>query len=123
MKKLISLLFLTFLFSGSVHADSNIVFYCSDDLVTGMEGEYKSIDKYKPSRFNAKVDTLNLTKIIVDGEEYQKTGYNVLNIYIDKTGSMIRFYSFKGNKIQYHRSIIFGMSDSIYVANGTCEKF
>ena len=123
MKNFLMILVLNIFFIGNAYADSSIVFYCSDDLVTGMDGEYKSSQKYKAERFNVKFDTLDQSEIIVDGDIFKKTGNDVLNIYIDDIGSMIRFYSFKDKKIEYHRSRIFGMSDAIYVANGTCESF
>jgi hypothetical protein len=120
IKKLLLTILFTLVLTGG--ASANNIFYCIDQIVTGMEGNYKAAQKYTPERFNVKFSS-DFKNIKIDGVDYSKTGDEVLNIYIDDTGTMIRFFKGEGNKLGYHRSTIFGMSDAIYVANGECEKF
>ena len=119
MKKLLGIVVLGLLLSSNSNAS---VFYCIDDIVTGMEGNYKTSKNYKSERFNIKFDVIN-KKATIDGIEYKQIGQSGLSIFVNDFGGTIRFFKSDGNKIGYHRSYIFGMSDAIFVANGECEKF
>ncbi len=120
MVRILLIIVLSLFFSTSSNA--KVVWYCIDDLVVGMDGEYKNTQKFKPERFNIKFNESDLSEVIVDGDKFKQTGNDVLMIYVDDIGSIIRFY-INDDKLGYHRSRIFGMSDAIFVANGECEKF
>ena len=103
MKKLLGIVVLSLLFIVNANAKEQ-VWYCVDDLVTGMDGEYKSTQEYKAGRFNLKLNTNDLSEIIIDGDKFKKIGNKVLMIYVDDIGSMLRFHSYDGDKYGYHRS-------------------
>ena len=118
MKKLLGIVVLGLLLSSNAYAS---VLYCIDDIVTGMEGSYKTSTDFKSERFNVKFDIIN-KKATIDGTEYKQIGDDGLSIFASDFGGTIRFFK-SDDKIGYHRSNIFGMSDAIFVANGECEKF
>ena len=118
MKKLLGILVLGLLLNGNAYS---AVFYCVDGLVTGMEGEYKTSQTYKNERFNMKIDVEN-KKLIIDKDTYNQIGDKALGIFATDFGDTIRIFK-SGDKIGYHRSRVFGMSDGIFIANGFCENF
>ncbi len=118
MKKLLAILVLGLVLSGNAYS---AVFYCVDDLVTGMEGEYKTSQTYINEKFNMKVDDEN-KKLIIDKDTYNQIGNESLGIFATDFGFTIRIFK-SGDKIGYHRSSVFGMTDGIFIANGFCENF
>ena len=122
MKKIFLYVFLGLFWCGTV-ISAEVVLYCFDKNVTGMDGDYSVTRDYKEEKFTAKIDT-DKKILIIDGAEYNQIGDSMLSIFTNDTGKMIRLYkSEKDNVIGFHRSSVFGMSDAIYVANGECNKF
>ena len=102
---------------------AELVLYCVDENVTGMEGDYSVTKDYKPERFSAKID-LDKKTLTIDGSTYNQIGDPILNIFTNDTGKIFRMFpSGKDNVLGFHKSSVFGMSDAIYVANGECNKF
>jgi len=119
MKKVIALSIIYFLCLSKVHAST--VYFCSDDIVTGSDGNYTSTTNFKIERFKMLVDFAN-NKVVIDDTTFNRMGDKVLNIFATDYGAQIRLFK-DGNKLGFHRSNIFGMSDAIFVASGSCENF
>ena len=120
MKKLLAIIVLGLLWSGNANANAMVLF-CSDNLVTGMGGDYTSITKYTAERFKAKIDTQN-RQLIIEGNTYKSLGEGGLGLFANEYGSTIHIFK-EGSTWAYHRSSVFGMSDAVFVATGSCEKF
>ena len=122
MKKAIGIIILGLLWCGTV-TSAEVVLYCFDKNVTGMDGDYSVTKDFKEEKFTAKID-LDKKILIINGKEYNQIGDPVLNIFTNDTGKMIRLFpSGKDKVLGFHRSSVFGMSDAIYIADGECGKF
>ena len=122
MKKAIGIIVLGLLWCGTV-TSAEVVLYCFDKNVTGMDGDYSVTKDYKEEKFTAKID-LDKKILIIDGKEYNQIADPLRNIFTNDSGQMIRLYkSEKDNVFGFHRSSVFGMSDAIYIADGECSKF
>ena len=119
MKKFFAISIIYLLCLSKIHAAT--VYFCSDNVVTGSDGNYTSTTKFKIERFKMLIDLAN-NKVVIDDTTFNRMGDKVLNIFATDYGAQIRFFK-EGNKLGYHRSNIFGMSDAIYVASGSCENF
>ena len=122
MKKVLVAVLVMLFWCGTV-TSAEVVLYCFDKNVTGMDGDYSVTKDFKEEKFTAKID-LDKKILIISGKEYNQIGDPVLNIFTNDTGKMIRLFpSGKDKVLGFHRSSVFGMSDAIYIADGECGKF
>ncbi len=123
MKRLLCIVILGLFFSLSSFAEDN-VYYCSDDQTVGFNASTTGtqVINFQDIRFKAKID---IDKRIFETSDLgirQKWLINPSrNFFTDGSIATIRFYD--DVNMKYFRSSLFGPTDSVILAMGSCSKF
>lgn len=131
MKKIFALFLSGFFIFNPLAAE---IYYCSDEIKNGIHSVTGKENDYKPtqiilSKFKAKIDfeemefisndlkLTNLKCIMIPGQKSMSCS-SVWgdHISLDATNT-------NSNIIRYYRAAIYGRGDTLFVANGTCDKF
>lgn len=131
MKKISVVLLINLFLLNSAIAD---VYYCSDKIkngihsITGNESDYMPA-QIKISQFKAKIN--------FDEEEFSSNDLKLTSLNCQRIPGQISMTctgvygdiisidatNVNSNSIKYYRASTYGRGDTLFVANGTCDKF